>query len=138
MIFAIVHLESRWTATAVNHEAAGGCSVGLGQIYGSCHPKRIATLVDPRVNIQRVVSMLHGLETSCRTRCDGLGWLRGYNPGAPSYVRRVSGIVERCHDAHPSALRDVCPGMHLSHVPWSTSARASSQCGTSARRHRAA
>lgn len=62
---AIVYMESRGQPGIVGRERDGDCSVGLGQIKGSCDPARIARLQDPAVNLASAASILRANERWC-------------------------------------------------------------------------
>ena len=63
---AIVYMESRGQAGVVGRERDGDCSVGLGQIKGSCAPERLARLQDPSVNLHTAAKILKANERWCR------------------------------------------------------------------------
>src|ERR1039458_4096639 len=107
LLEALVERETRWTATAVRHEANGSCSAGLGQINGPCRAGFIQPLLDPRVNLLRTARFLVHLRDGCRTACQALGWLRGYNPGSPGYLEAIREAVKKHHaqDGQPPVHR---------------------------------
>ena len=98
---AIVDHETRWDAHAVRHEHDGSCSVGLGQINGSCSDGFIVPLQDPYINIRRMGAFLQHLKSSCRYSCGDLGWLRGYNSGSERYLSGVQAEVRKHHGKAP-------------------------------------
>jgi hypothetical protein len=63
---AIVYMESRGLPSTVGRERDGDCSVGLGQIKGSCDPERVARLQDPSVNLRVAARILRANESWCR------------------------------------------------------------------------
>ena len=94
---AIIHQETRWTATAVRREHDGSCSVGLGQINTRCGSEEVATLLNPHNNIKRMGKFLSRIRRACRRDCAGLGWLRAYNPGDAAYLAAVQAAVRSAH-----------------------------------------
>lgn len=117
VFLAIVRRETQWVPAAIRHENDGTCSVGLGQINVPCVPQRVAPLIDPHRNIQRMGQFLEQLKTTCRVNCKNLGWLRGYNPRSLDYFEAVrdSVLTYDAHDSQP-ALQRVPTRMHPSRV----------------------
>jgi hypothetical protein len=99
LLVEIVHRESHWIASLVRHENDGTCSVGLGQINGSCATPVVAPLLEPRTNIARTASVLAYLRSHCTHRCRALAWVRAYNPGSRGYASDIIGKVRRRHHA---------------------------------------
>ena len=95
LVEAIIFNESRWVAGAFHAESNGTCSVGLGQInVVDCDPAKMAALRDPVVNIRRVAAHLAAIKKFCPKvrpykKCVRRGWIGLYNPGDPTYARRV-------------------------------------------------
>ena len=117
LVYSLVHVESRWKTSAFRLEGDGTCSVGLGQInVPNCDPWTIERLHDPHHNLKTVTLRLDLLRRICRKKCEGIGFVRGYNPGDRSYLRLIGQVLERCHDDYEPALREVRTGMHVSRV----------------------
>lgn len=114
----IIATESRWAYYAFRRENDGSCSVGLGQINVKCTSPRAKSLKDPHENIKTMGSFLSTLKATCAHHCDGLGWLKRYNPGDSAYVpKKVEPIVQRCHVEHPKpALRAIQTRLHASRM----------------------
>ena len=101
---AIIDRETRWTPQAIRHESDGSCSVGLGQINGSCVESNTSALLDPHINIERMGLMLSRMRSSCRHDCEHLGWARAYNPGSPAYFEAVRKAVDAYHGQSPEPV----------------------------------
>jgi len=137
LFFSLVYVESRWTAAVVRAEGDKSCSVGLGQINVSdCDPLEIERLQEPHENLRNVGWRLAQLRRICTRDCEGIRWLRGYNPGSKSYVSKVETVLERCHADYESPLREIPAGLHLSGVQWQSGDRTGRECGASAWRAR--
>lgn len=117
VIHALVNRETHWTASAVRHESNGTCSVGLGQINVPCTAAAMQPLLGPHVNLRRMGHFLAGIRAACRHDCDGLGWLRAYNPGDAEYLSAVQADVRKHHaeDGQPP-VRRVRADVHVSGV----------------------
>lgn len=63
---AIVWLESRGRPGVVFVERDGDCSVGLGQVKGSCDPARVRALQDPLAGLRASASVLRATTRWCR------------------------------------------------------------------------
>jgi len=97
LLVEIIHRETHWIPDLVRHEQDGSCSVGLGQINGSCLQAFVTPLLDPHANIRRVADVLRWLRGHCRTRCEALGWVRSYNPGSRTYGAAIIKAVQKRH-----------------------------------------
>jgi hypothetical protein len=103
LLHGLVSVESAWTASAVNHEKNGTCSVGLGQINTGCSKEQLAKYQDPRTNLHKIGEYLAGMQKSCTKDCKNNGWVRAYNPGSKDYyLRQIRAIVARCHKEYDS------------------------------------
>lgn len=133
LIFSLVYVESRWTAVVVRPEGDGSCSVGLGQMnVATCDPIEIERLVDPRENLRRVGHRLALLRRVCKNDCEGIRWLRGYNPGSKSYVSKVEGVLARAHAEYEPPLREVPTDLYASWMCREDDRGASAECGVAA------
>lgn len=104
VFFAIIDIESRWKATAINYEKRGGCSVGLGGIYTSkCTDKQVARLMDPVTNLRRSAAIQQQSMQWCETRKCPHGWVFLYNR-SKRYVQRVHRYAKEFqHEYAPSS-----------------------------------
>lgn len=128
---AIIYTESRWTARVVRVEGDGSCSVGLGQInLARCEKDKIEELKEPQTNLQRMGEFLERIRSTCRYKCDGLGWLRAYNPGSKKYVPAVAAALERYHARfdEQSSRRALRVDVHASGMCWDLDPRDGDHC----------
>jgi len=98
LLVEVVHRETRWIPTLVRHEHNGSCSVGLGQVNGSCEASFVLPLLGARRNLRRSARILGQLRSHCTSDCAAMAWLRGYNPGSPSYAPTILEAVRRRHE----------------------------------------
>lgn len=126
---AIVHQETRWTPGLVRHETNGSCSVGLGQINGKCDIASVTPLKDPHANIKRMGAVLTYFRSTCRSKCEDLGWLRAYNPGSPAYFAEIREAIRKYHAQNgQSAVLRLSAGVHAPGMFWKSTHRAGHEC----------
>lgn len=94
VFYAIVHSESRFVSSAINHNPNGDCAVGIAQILvKNCEKEKVAVLLDPVTNLRRSAFIQQAAMKWCKSHSCKHGWLMLYN-NSREYVSLVRNLAK--------------------------------------------